>query len=400
MTRDHDDDGRSGPAFDRRRALGLLGLGAGTLAVAGAGGLTWRAVDSGVYSSSHGPAYAAWNEWNPPETDVLKLIRAAVLAANAHNTQPWLFRVQPDRIDLYADLSRGIGSMDPLRREMDVSLGCALENLVLAGPPNELAPAVTLLPDPARPDHVAQVGLARAAAPRSPLFAAIGSRHTDRGAYDAERTVSAATLDAMTGLLDHDTIRLVWLAGADGRTFGELTVRATEAINADARQAADDFAWYRTSRQQIQSAKDGVTIDASGQPPLIRAAAKLLGTTRAQNADGWLRATLDSQVATAAAFGILVARDARDRVQRFRAGRIWQRIHLWATNGGLAVQPLNQVLERMDRESTTALPPRFTGAMAALLPSGWHPLMAFRIGYPTGDALPSPRRPAEDVRLG
>ncbi|MBE1493928.1 nitroreductase [Amycolatopsis lexingtonensis] len=401
MNREHDDS--PGRTLDRRRVLGLLGLGAGTLAVAGAGGLTWRAVDSGVYATARGSAYAAWNEWNPPEASVLNLVRAAVLAANAHNTQPWLFRVEPDRIDLYADMTRGIGTMDPLHRELDVSLGCALENLVLAGPPNELAPAVTLLPDPARPELIARIGLIHAARSQSSLFAAIGKRHTDRGAYDTGRPLSPETREAITGLLDPDTtpdtVRLAWLTGADGHTFGDLTVRATEAINADAHQAADDFAWYRTSRQKIQSTKDGVTIDASGRPPLIRAAAKLLGTSRQQNADGWLRATRDSQVATAAAFGILVARDARDRVQRLQVGRSWQRMHLWATGEGLAVQPLNQVLERMDRESTAGLPPRFTDATAALLPSGWHPVMAFRIGYPTGDALPSPRRPAEDVRL-
>ncbi|WP_160148736.1 hypothetical protein [Amycolatopsis alkalitolerans] len=46
-----------------------------------------------------------------------------------------------------------------------------------------------------------------------------------------------------------------------------------------------------------------------------------------------------------------------------------------------------------------SLPPRFTNAMAGRLPSGWHPVMAFRTGYPTADPLPSPRRPAEDAQL-
>ena len=37
--------------------------------------------------------------------------------------------------------------------------------------------------------------------------------------------------------------------------------------------------------------------------------------------------------------------------------------------------------------------------MAALLPTGQHPLMTFRIGHPTATALRSPRRPADDVVL-
>ncbi|MHB9863625.1 Acg family FMN-binding oxidoreductase [Streptomyces sp. YIM S03343] len=384
----------------RRRVIGMVGLTAGAAAVAGAGGLTWRAVEEGVFATGTGPAYAAWDRWNPPGREVLNLVRAGVLAASAHNTQPWLFRVGRDQIDLYADLERGMGSMDPLRREMHLSLGCALENVVLAGLPNGRRPTVVLMPDPARSSHVARISLSPAPVAHSPLFAAVPKRHTNRGAYDTGRPLSADVLAGVHGLIGSGSVRLLWLTTeADKRVFGELTVRATEAIIADPRQAADDYAWYRTGWQQIQSRKDGITIDASGQPPLIRAAAKLLGTSRKQNQDGWLRATRDSQVATAAAFGILMVRDRLDAVQRLETGRIWQRTHLWATTRGLGVQPLNQVLERIDREDSAGLTPRFTDAMARLVPKGWHPLMAFRIGRPTVDVAASPRRPAEDAQL-
>jgi hypothetical protein len=133
----------------RRRFLHAVGLGAGTLAVAGATGLTWKAVDGGVFATGTGAAYAAWDELSPSGGDPMGLVRAAVLAANAHNAQPWHFRIAADRIDVFADMSRNLGTMDPLRREMDISLGCALENLVLAGPSNGLAPRSASCPTPA-----------------------------------------------------------------------------------------------------------------------------------------------------------------------------------------------------------------------------------------------------------
>ncbi|MEU6539040.1 hypothetical protein [Streptomyces sp. NPDC047000] len=385
----------------RRRFLGTAGLTAGSVAVAGAGGLTWRAAQEGVFATGTGPAYAAWDQWDRPGRDMLSLLRAGVLAASAHNTQPWLFRVGRDHIDLYADPRRGMGSMDPLRREMYVSLGCAVENMVLAGPPSGWQPAVTLMPDPARVGHVARIRLSPAPVAHSPLYAAVPKRHTDRGAYDTGRPLGAEVAAGLRGQIGADSgVRLLWLASEKSRNiFGGLTVRATRAIIADPRQAADDFAWYRTGWRQIQSRKDGITIDASGQSPLIRAAAKLLGTSREQNQDGWLRATRDTHVATAAAFGILLVRDRLDAVRRLETGRVWQRMHLWATTRGLAVQPLNQVLERIDREHAAGLPPHFTDAMADLLPTGWHPLLAFRTGRPTAGTLLSPRRPAEDARL-
>ena len=144
--------------MDRRTFLHIVGVGAGTLAVTGAGGLTWRAVDAGVFATGTGPAYAAWDE-STPVGQAVGMVSAAVLAANAHNAQPWHFRVATDRIDLFADTSRGLGTMDPLGREMHISLGCALENLALAGPANGQAPTVSLLPDPADRTHIARMDL-------------------------------------------------------------------------------------------------------------------------------------------------------------------------------------------------------------------------------------------------
>jgi len=388
--------------MSRRRFLGIAGLGIGTLAVTGAAaGLAWRAADGGVFATGTGPAYAAWDQSRPSSQGAaMSVVSAAVLAANAHNAQPWHFRVAGDRVDLFADTSRSIGTMDPLGREMHISLGCALENLALAGPASGRAPRVRLLPDPVDHTHLARVDLVPTRQLASALFAAIPIRHTNRSAYDTGRPITQRQLDALTGLIDVPKIELVWFTTVhDKRVFGDLTTRATEAIIADPQQAADDFAWYRTSWQEIQARKDGITIDPSGQSPLIRDLAKVLPVSRQQNNDGWLSGTRGSQIPTAAAFGALVVRDPLDPIARLRVGRIWQRIHLAATVNGMGMQPLCQVLERIDRERSAGLPADFTTAMAAMLPARRHAIMTFRIGFPTADALRSPRRPAREVVL-
>jgi hypothetical protein len=378
----------------------MVGVGVGTLAVAGVGGLTWKAVDGGVFATGTGPAYAAWDALDAPTDATLALVSAAVLAANAHNTQPWLFRVSPHRIDLFADTTRTIGAMDPLLRERDISLGCALENLVLAGPAHGASTTVTLLPEPTDPTHIARIDLTATDAAASPLFAAITNRHTNRGAYDTSRPMAQAQLDALGALVDTPGAELVWFTtDAEKTAFGDLTLRATEAIIADRQQSADDYVWYRNSWDEIQTKKDGITIDPSGQTPLIRALSKIVPVSQQQNTDGWLSGMRTIQVPTAAAFGAIVVSDPADRTSRLAAGRAWQRMHLSATHDGLAMQPLCQVPERIDREASAGLPADFTPAMAALLPSGTHAIMTFRIGHPTMTALRSPRRPAADVVL-
>jgi hypothetical protein len=389
-----------GPRLGRRGFLGMVGVGVGTLAVAGVGGLTWKAVDGGVFATGTGPAYATWDALDAPGGATIALVSAAVLAANAHNTQPWLFRVTPDRIDLFADTTRTIGAMDPLRRELDISLGCALENLVLAGPAHGAATTVTLLPEPSDPTHIARVDLTATDAAASPLYAAIANRHTNRGAYDTARPVAQTQLDALGALVDAPGAGLVWFTSdTEKSAFGDLTLRATEAIIADRQQSADDYVWYRSSWDEIQTKKDGITIDPSGQTPLIRALSKIVPVSQQQNNDGWLQGMRTIQIPTAAAFGAIVVRDPADRTGRLAAGRAWQHMHLSATAEGLALQPLCQVPERIDRETSAGLPTDFTRAMAALLPSGTHAIMTFRIGHPTATALLSPRRPAHDVVL-
>ncbi len=385
----------------RRLFLRRAGLGAGAVLLAAGAGTTWRALDQGVFATGEGAAYAAWGDWDVLGSgDLLPLVRAAVLAANAHNTQPWTFALGARQIDLFADPARTTGALDPLRRELHISLGCALENLTLAAQARGLDPTVALLPTPGDPAHIARIDLAPGAVVASPLYAAIPRRHTDRGAYDLARPLDAATRDALAARNADPALTLVWLTTPEAKArFAELTVQATAAIIADPEQARDDFAWWRGDWAMLQARKDGITLDPGGLPDHIRALGKLLPAQSLAAYDAaWAQGVRDRQLPTAAAFGLLIARDGGDIAQRLAAGQLWQRLHLSATAQGLAMQPLCQIPERIDRERATGDEPTMTRAFAGLLPDGdGQAVMAFRIGYPTAGTHPSPRRPAAEV---
>lgn len=79
------------------------------------------------------------------------LLRHAILAPSSHNTQPWSFDVHDNRLEVHADLTRWLRVADADRRELHVSLGCAIENLVLAAEYVGLAPVCASFPTaPAR----------------------------------------------------------------------------------------------------------------------------------------------------------------------------------------------------------------------------------------------------------
>src|SRR5882762_6403750 len=121
--------------------------GAGTVTVAVVGGGVWRAWDQGVFSVGEGPAYEPWKNWRKTGNDApLALVRAAILAASPHNTQPWLFKITNSSIELHIDTQRNVGALDPYLREEHIGMGCALENLMLAAAANGSLATVTLLP--------------------------------------------------------------------------------------------------------------------------------------------------------------------------------------------------------------------------------------------------------------
>jgi hypothetical protein len=114
----------------------------------------------------------------------------------------------------------------------------------------------------------------------------------------------------------------------------------------------------------------------------------------------WLDGTSGDQT-TGSAFCVLSTPLTNSREDQLRAGRVYQRAHLWAAHRGLAMQPLNQMAERQDREETRGLAPEFTAVLRDLMGvPDRRAQMLFRIGYPRDTALASPRRPLEWVLKG
>lgn len=391
--------------IDRRTWL----RGAGAVSVVAAGGLVWRAVAQGVLAPGQGAAYEPWATWRSDAADgPLALVRAAILAANPHNTQPWRFQVGPSRVTLLADTARNLGAFDPYLREMHVGLGCAVENMACAARAIGYEAVVTLAggplggpASPPPPTPVAALDLTPARPRPHALFDAIGRRHTDRGAYDAARPVPPDVLAAMWETFKEDLeVRLfLFTAPAERAQFGATVVAATAEIVADAPMVADSQRWFRHRRADIERLRDGLTLDAAGLSPLVTAAAKILPPASPETSHRyWLDATRDVQVPTTPLFGFIATRELYDRELALRAGRLWQRLHLLATSRGLAAQPINQPVERVDRERVLGRPPRAAATLATLTGAPeWKPTFAFRMGFPTRAAPPSPRRPVEWV---
>ena len=278
--------------MNRQTLLRRAGLAAGTVAVGGAGALSYRAYDQGVFQVGQGAAYEPWADWKQ-HRGLIPLVAAATLAPSPHNSQPWLFQIGSDQIDVFADASRDIGAIDPYEREQFVGLGAALENLVLAAEATGYAATVSLMPNREQLGHAARIDLSRTNPRPSLLSAQIAQRHTNRYPFRAGKPVPAGALATMAALAQTSEARVFWFAAEPERMhLSALLVSATEAIIRDPDQSRSDFRWFRQTWDEIQRQRDGITIDAAGLPDLTQTLAKLLpaqSRARQQTTPGWPR---------------------------------------------------------------------------------------------------------------
>ena len=185
---------------------------------------------------------------------------------------------------------------------------------------------------------------------------------------------------------------MVWIADQGPRdALGRLLVDAAEALVADEQQSIDNFAWFRATHDEEERHRDGLVLDGQGFGALELGVAKLLPpASRVEGDRFWVDRTRDVHTATAAAYGVItVPEDDDTRARRLEAGRLLQRLHLRATSLGVALQHMNQITERLDREAATETVSELGPRFAALLPTGARPLLTFRVGLPERPARPS-----------
>src|SRR5215470_11627883 len=96
-----------------------------------------------------------------PTEQLQFLLSYAVLAPSEYTTQPWLFKVRNQTIELHVDRSRRLPRLDPDDRELVISCGAAFLNLRLALRHFGYADEVEMHYHEDAPDLLAQVSLGR-----------------------------------------------------------------------------------------------------------------------------------------------------------------------------------------------------------------------------------------------
>lgn len=267
---------------------------------------------------------ATRDTWRPltstGSTSGLEWVRAATLAANGHNAQPWRFRLLPRAFEILPDATRRTPVVDPDDHHLWVSLGCAAENLVQAAAGDRQTLVVAFAGDRIRLDRDGP----RA---RGALVDAITERQSSRTVFDG-RPLVPHEWHLLEHALEEPGVQWRWLERrADIERVVEASAEAVRVQVGDAAYRAELKHWLRFDEAEALQRRDGLFVAASGHPVLPRwLGARLFDFGYTAEAE---TERLARRLRSAA--GVLVLAAAPDAPAGwFAAGRACQRVLLQA----------------------------------------------------------------------
>jgi len=313
-------------------------------------------------------------------TKMEELIRYATLAANGHNTQPWKFRIMDQAIEIHPDLSRRLEVVDPQDREQWISLGCALENLVIAAGAAGFASEISY---PASEQNYIKVNLQTATSQKTSLFNAIEIRQSTRSEYRQEK-LSNVMIDQIHSVSTEPGVMLKFIEDSTE------TEQVIEYLNAGNMQQYADKAfleelifWLRFNEKEALSSRDGLYSKCSGNPTVPR----FLGEMFVSGTKPQKQAEADAKKLLSSSGSVVLATENDTPESWVRCGQVFERLSLHLTNLDLKSALLNQPIEV----------PELRGEFQTAMGLGDNmPQLLMRYGV--ADAMPySLRRPVEEV---
>jgi nitroreductase len=302
-----------------------------------------------------------------------RAIEVATRAPSSHNTQPWIFHLHQDHIELVADRTRALPVNDPFDRELTISCGAALFNIRVSLAYDGVGCSIEYGTD--SDDLIARVrlGTGEVEEPLAKLYSATISRQTTRSDFRTD--------NLHDGMVDH-LIDAVALEGANLLSVDEKDRGSIAALVAEGdHQQFSNPHWRRELASWLhpRRQRDGLST-SMWMLPISRLVVRNfdLGDSAGIN---------DAQLAMDAPLLTILSTEGDEKIDWIRAGQALQRMLLEAADRGFAAGYLNQPCQ------VENLRPK----LRSLAVPDQHPQLILRLGEPQENPEVSVRRRPEEV---
>ena len=306
------------------------------------------------------------------------LLRYAILAPSGHNSQPWKFKIDENKLQVWADLEQSRKEIDPENRELYISVGCAITNLEVAAKNFGLVWEENWWPQASTPNLVIEMEFLNAKRNYGEigvLFGAINKRSTSREKFEKDKEVDAKFYKQSETWFKANGADIRWVKRNEEKEKVADLVAEAQKIWFRSKKLTEELEfWLKKDITDLGLQKSGVV-------SLNSFSLNLKSFLGSEFKDSDEKAERDKRwLLEAPLVGVLMTKN--DNLRSWvEAGRKYQYICLWATSQNLHTGYFNSVAEL----------PKKRAQLALILNQKMWPQLLFRMGYGKRGKL-SPRK--------
>jgi hypothetical protein len=308
-------------------------------------------------------------------TDYMFMVEQAVKAPSGHNTQPWLFKLNDNSIEIHPNLNKSLPVVDFDNRELFISLGCATENLCITASAKGYESKIVIADE-----GIITINLVKnqAIVPDS-LFAQIDVRQTNRSVYNG-KIISDSTINKLKTIPLKEGVNLhFYKTGTpDFDLISNYVIEGNTIQMQDKAFKNELISWMRFNKNHSNKTKDGLSYAVFGAPNLpmfiVKPIMKKAINVKSQNKG-------DRKKMQSSSHFVLFTTQSNTLEEWVNLGRSMERLLLRSTEQDIIHAYLNQPNEIKDLSQkmvkTLGIPNE-------------HPTILLRIGY--GKKMPYSKR--------
>ena len=297
------------------------------------------------------------------------LIRYAVKAPSGHNTQPWKFAYRKNIIKLFPDYNRRLPVVDQDDHALFISLGCAVENLVVAANHFGYRADIDFFP-PLENNECIRIRLTEGKVDvDSRLFEAIDKRQSTRNRYNG-RKIPSVGIKALQNAVHFEGVQSLVFAGQPEILPLIEFVKEASLMQFSNNAFKNELAfWIRFNGKEARDTGDGLYNASLGSPSIPRWMGKLIMTLISPSREA---KKAEKLMKSSSALMVFIA-ESDQKKNWINLGRAFERAALTATALNIKHAHLNMPCEEIEIRKKLAT---YLG-----LHENQQPLLLIRLGY-------------------
>lgn len=274
---------------------------------------------------------------------ILKIVKYAAKAPSGHNTQPWRFKPGNDTISLVPDFSRALPVVDKDYHALYISLGCVLENLIIAANHFNYETEVEIDGD----EKMMQILVRLHVEPyynKSGLIDYIVKRQVTRSYFSKDKIPQDILNELFNDTRDEGVKIKLFLSADEIDSLVPYVIEGTRQQFGNKAFVDELLSWMRFSEKEVMQKGDGIWTASMGLPNMGRFFGNIVmkhfvtAVSEARRMEKLVRAS--------AGLALFMVRQ-NDPYHWIRLGQAFQRFGLKATKYQVSHSHLNMPCEEL-----------------------------------------------------